>query len=264
MSEALLEEMLAARRSRTPCAVVTVAAIKGSVPRAAGAKMLVYAAGEISGTIGGGKFEALVVADAQQSLRDGATVLKSYPMHENDPNSFGAICGGEVTVLIEPQHLSTALFLVGGGHCSRAIAKLGVECGMHVTVVEERADLAADFPAAAQCVSAPAPQFIASNSWRGDEALLLVSRNHQLDQEALAAALTIPHLAYIGMIGSRRKVRHVFDALRGAGVAEAALDAVYAPIGLDIGADSPAEIAISVLAEVLQLLRRRPGTHLRG
>lgn len=259
-----MEELLAARRSRTACAVVTVAATKGSVPRAAGAKMLVYGTGEISGTIGGGKFEALVVADAQQSLREGATLLKSYPMHENDPNSFGAICGGEVAVLIEPQQLSAALFLVGGGHCSRAIAKLGVECGMHVTVVEERADLVADFPTAVECVSTSAPRFIASHSWRGDEAVLLVSRNHQLDQEALAAALTIPHLAYLGMIGSRRKVRHVFDALRVSGITEAALDGIYAPIGLDIGADSPAEIAISILAEVLQVLRRRPGTHLRG
>jgi xanthine dehydrogenase accessory factor len=102
MTAALLDELAAARLARKPCALVTVAETKGSVPRAAGAKMIVYLDGLTSGTIGGGKFEALVIADAQLCLREKRTLLKTFPLRENELDSFGAICGGESTVLIEP------------------------------------------------------------------------------------------------------------------------------------------------------------------
>lgn len=224
--------------------------------------MLIYADGRISGTIGGGKFESLVVADASVALRDRAPLLKTYPLHEADPDSFGAICGGEATVFIEPQNQNVALFLVGGGHCSRAIAKLALDCGMHVTVIEDREELLSDFPVAAHRINTPAPSFITTRQWQPTDALLLVSRNHELDQQALAASMRVTGIPYLGMIGSQRKVHLVFDALRSAGVPDEQLKAVYAPLGLDIGADSPTEIAISALAELLAVLRRRAGTHL--
>src|SRR4051795_12019791 len=109
MNDALLEELLAARRTGLPCALVTMAETKGSVPREAGAKMLVYADGKLSGTVGGGKFEAMVATDAQEAMRRGTPLLKSYPLHEGAPDSFGAICGGTATVLIEPQNLHSAI-----------------------------------------------------------------------------------------------------------------------------------------------------------
>jgi len=265
MTDALLEELIAARAARIPCALITVAATKGSVPRASGTKMLVYATGKSSGTIGGGKFESLVIADAEESMREGKPILKTYPLREGEPDSFGAICGGEATVLIEPQNLQAALYLIGGGHCSLAIAKLALECGMHLTVVDERAELLSDFPPATNRVAATSPAaFITARQWSGDDALVLVSRNHELDQEGLAAALRAEGIGYIGMIGSRRKVRLVFEALRKEGFAEAELARVYAPVGLDIGADSPAEIAVSALAEILKVQRQRSGAHLRA
>src|SRR5713226_6976966 len=101
MTDGLLEELLAARAARKPCALVTVAATKGSVPRAAGAKMLVYLDGLPSGTIGGGKFESLVIADAQSCMREKKPQLKTFPLREDEPDSFGAICGGEATFLIK-------------------------------------------------------------------------------------------------------------------------------------------------------------------
>ncbi|MGI8819762.1 MAG: XdhC family protein [Chthoniobacterales bacterium] len=265
MNDELLEELLRARRTRTPCALATVAATTGSVPREAGSKMLVYHDGTISGTIGGGKFQALVAEDCLTALRAKETRLKTYPLHEASDRSFGAICGGEVTVLLEPQNLNTAVFLIGGGHCSRAIANLAAECGMHVTVIEQRAELLDGFPAAVQCRADLAPAaFIESRTWQGDDALVLLSHNYELDQQALAAALRVAEIGYIGMIGSRRKVRRVFDALREAGYTEEQLAKVYAPVGLDIGADSPAEIAVSTMAEILQLQRGRSGNHLRS
>src|SRR3982751_5634529 len=149
MDDGILEELLRARQTRTLCVLATVAATTGSVPRETGSKMLVYADGKVSGTIGGGKFEALVVEECLKSIATKETLLKSYSLREDKPDSFGAICGGEVTVMIEPQNLNTALYLIGGGHCSRAIAKLAVDCGMHVTVVEDRADQFENFPASA-------------------------------------------------------------------------------------------------------------------
>lgn len=113
MTDDLLEEWRDARQARRPCALVTVAATRGSVPRAAGAKMLVYLAGLTSGTIGGGKLEALVVEEALVCLREKKTLLKTFPLREGEHDSFGAICGGEVTILIEPQLLREALFVVG-------------------------------------------------------------------------------------------------------------------------------------------------------
>ncbi|PYK30031.1 MAG: hypothetical protein DME57_08235 [Verrucomicrobia bacterium] len=263
MNDAILEELLRARQSRTPCALATVAATTGSVPRQPGSKMLVYADGKTSGTIGGGKFEALVVEESIKSIAAKKTLLKTYPLREDKPDSFGAICGGEVTIMIEPQNLSAALFLVGAGHCSLAIAKLATDCGMYVTVVEDRAELIENFPPPTNRVVANSAKFISQRDWSDDEALVLVSRNYELDREALAAALKKSGAGYIGMIGSRRKVHRVFDALKQAVSVEKLKD-IYAPIGLDIGADSPAEIAVSVIGEILQVLRKRKGGHLRS
>ncbi len=263
MTDALLHELLVAREHRAACALATVAATTGSVPREAGAKMIVYADGKISGTIGGGKFEALVVADALAALRARRPVLKTYPLHEGDAGSFGAICGGEVTMLIEPQMSSEALVLVGAGHCAQAIARLARDCGWHVTVLDDRPEVLAECAAPLKISDRAPAEFIAAHEWQRDEALVIVSRNYEIDCEALHAALQQSGIAYLGMIGSARKVRRVVEQLRARGVTEEALAGVHAPIGLDIGADSPAEIAVSVMAEAMQILRARPGGHLR-
>src|SRR2546429_9517841 len=160
MNDSLLEELLQARQTRTLCALATIAATTGSVPRQTGSKMLVYGDGKISGTIGGGKFESLVVEDCLKSIAAKEPLLKTYPLREDKPDSFGAICGGEVTLMIEPQNLSTAIFLVGGGHCSLAIAKLAVDCGMYVTAIEDRGELLENFPASCSRVVANAAEFI--------------------------------------------------------------------------------------------------------
>jgi xanthine dehydrogenase accessory factor len=264
MDDPLLEELIAARRARTACAVVTIAATKGSVPREPGSKMIVYSNGKMSGTIGGGKFESLVSEEAMSAIREKKPVLKTYPLHEGDACSFGAICGGEVTILIEPQILSEAIFLIGAGHCARAIAKLATDCGLFVTVVDDRAELFGELPTLVEKVSASPVDFIRGRKWNPDEALVLVSRNHEIDRDALQAALALGGTGYVGMIGSQRKVQHVFDQLRQQGVTKEALAGVYAPLGLDIGADSPAEIAVSVVAEILSVLRKRSGNHFRA
>ena len=264
MSDGPDNDSVPAQELRKAFAVVTIAATTGSVPRAAGSKMFVYANGGSSGTIGGGKFESLVIVDAVAAMREKKPQLKTYPLHEGETDSFGAICGGEVTVFIEPQRTSEALYLIGAGHCSQAIAKLAAECGLFVTVIDDRDQLLTDLhPAVARISNCSPASFIASHEWQSDEALVIVSRNHEIDREALAAALRQTGAGYIGMIGSKRKVRDVFDDLRRRGVPDEKLAKVYAPLGLDIGADSPAEIAVSTIAEVLSVLRQRTARHLR-
>ena len=265
MTDALLDELVAARQARKPCALLTVAATKGSVPRAAGAKMLVYLNGLTSGTIGGGKFEALAIEDALACLREKRTLLKTFPLREGETDSFGAICGGEATILVEPQVLREALFVVGAGHCAQAIVRLAIECGLFVQAIEDRTELLDALPAgAARVTAARAAEFISSRQWQPDEAIVIVSRNHELDRDALASALRNPGAGYIGMIGSTRKVRHVFAQLRAEGVTQESLAEVHAPLGLDIGADAPSEIAISALAEILAVLRKKRPESLRN
>lgn len=257
-ADALLQALLDARARRQPCVLATLAAVKGSTPREAGAKALIFPDGRLLGTIGGGKFESLVVADALATLGGGAPLLKSYPLHEAAPDSFGAICGGEAIVLLEPQLPREGLVVFGAGHCGLALCRLAHDCGWHVTVIDDRADLLAACPAHVRHHGS-ATDFIAAHSWRADEALVLVSRNHELDRHALAAALAHPGHGYLGMIGSRRKVQAVFDELRRQGVSDEQLAAVRAPIGLDLAADAPMEIAVSVLAEIMMTLRSRSG-----
>ena len=258
MSEAIHRLLLEASRAGETCALATVAMVTGSVPREAGAKMLIFEGGRISGTVGGGKFESLVIQEAQKAMTTGKPVLKTYPLHEASEESFGAICGGEVTVLIEPQPRAPLFCIVGAGHCAQALAKLASQCSFAVTVLDDRVDLLGSprFDSSIRCLSEPtAEAFIRSQKWSERDALVLVSRNYHLDRQALAAALENRAIGYIGMIGSKKKVLNVFDELSKFGVSREALATVRAPIGLNIGADSPAEIAVSVLAEVIMVLR---------
>lgn len=264
----LVAEWLETEQTGRPCALVTVASTTGSVPREAGTKMLVQTDGSIRGTIGGGKLESLVIEAALQALGNGRPVLRTYPLREGQEDSFGAICGGEVTVLIEPSGRTGRLVLVGAGHCARAIARLAAGCGFQITVVDDRSELTDPtvFPEAHFLVNdVPMETFLTSRSWNERDVIVLVNRNHLLDREALRVLL--PHassVAYLGMIGSRRKVRRVFEELKEAGTPVQPAHRVFAPIGLDIGADSPEEIAISVMAEILKVLRKKSGQSLNS
>lgn len=261
-TDGLLRELLAARARREPCVVATVAAVRGSVPRESGAKALIFEDGRILGTIGGGKMEALVIADALSTLADGQPVLKTYPLHEASPDSFGAICGGEATLFLEPQALGEWLHIFGGGHCGQTLARLAMDCGWHVTLVDDRPDTLKS-GAANVLHEGSAAGYIAARAWRKNDAAVLVARNFHLDRDALAALLANPGAGYLGMMGSKKKVRAVFEELRAQGVTPEALAAVHAPVGLDIRADSPMEIAVSILAEIMAVMRQGRGSSLR-
>ena len=198
------------------------------------------------------------------AIASGEPLLRTFPLHETSPESFGAICGGEVTVFIEPIGARERIVIVGAGHCGMAVAKAARECGCLVTVLDDREAPAGGGVAGGDAVFGEAPALaLKALTWSKRSAVVLVSRNFAIDRESLAAVLGQPEIGYIGMIGSRRKVERVFAELRERGFSEESLARVYAPIGLDIGADSPGEIAISVMAEVLLVLRGKRGRHLR-
>jgi len=162
--------------------------------------------------------------------------------------------------LIEPQGIAEAIYLVGAGHCAKAIARAARTCGLRITVIEDRADFVEDFePADCRIADVPAVEFISERNWKPADAIVLVNRSYQLDRDALKAALGKTGFGYLGMMGSSRKVLRVYDELKQCGVDPSAFERVHAPIGLDIGADSPEEIAISILAEILAALRHRSG-----
>jgi xanthine dehydrogenase accessory factor len=264
VSQSIYEEIVAARRAGKSCVLATIAATRGSVPRQIGSKMIVYSDGTISGTIGGGKFESLLVADCIAALESGKCGLKEYVLREGHPDSFGAICGGELTVMIEPQRTAETIFLFGAGHCAKAIARTANSCGLRITVIEDRTELVEAFePADCKITDRSPAEFILQREWQPKDALIIVSRGYQFDRDALEAALKTTGFGYLGMMGSNRKVLRVFDELKQRGLNPSAFERVHAPIGLDIGADSPEEIAISVLAEVIAALRNRPGRPLR-
>jgi xanthine dehydrogenase accessory factor len=170
----------------------------------------------------------------------------------------------DIDVRREPQNLSEAIFLIGGGHCALAIARLAIECGLFVTVVDDRKELLSIFPPQVVAIDDVDPtKFISGRKWQSDEAIAIVSRNYEIDRGALAAALKTRGAGYIGMIGSDRKVQRVFDQLKKERVSKEKLTKVYAPLGLDIGADSPTEIAVSVIGEIFSVLRKHTGNHLR-
>jgi xanthine dehydrogenase accessory factor len=255
-----LQALQKAAEAGRACALATVASTRGSVPRQSGTKMLVFADGPAAGTVGGGKFESLVIDDAREALRTGKILLKTYLLHEGSAESFGAVCGGEVTVLIEPQRPPAALFVFGAGHCAQALVQLAIACGFKVTVLEDRPEYLKAFgPGDAQLLAEPARTFIDEQVFRRQDAVVLVNRNYLMDQDTLHGLLAHPtattELGYLGMIGSRRKVRKVYDELSRRGIPEEKLRRVHAPIGLNIGADSPMEIAVSIMAEILAALR---------
>lgn len=254
-----------AQAERRPLAAATVVRSSGSVPRRAGAKMLIYADGRTEGSVGGGLFESLVIRDALAALECGQSALRGYSFNPvgAGPQAFGAVCGGRAEVFLEVLLPPDRLLIVGGGHCGRALARMASLLDFAITIVDDRAEYARpedfDFPNVESVLHLP-PDFEGLPAPDASAYVVLISKGYLTDAAALRRALDSP-AAYIGMIGSRRKRETVYDRLRADGVSEEALQRVCAPIGLEIGAETPEEIAVSILAEIIQARARRSRPH---
>lgn len=253
-SRALFEEAVACFKKNKPAALATVTGVTGSTPARVGAKMLVYADGTTLGTVGGGKLEAEVIKAARQAINNMEPLFSDYSLNADDVDGPCMICGGRVSVFIEPLLPASQLLIAGAGHVSRYVARLGKMLGFEVVVVDDRPEFANQelFPEADRLIVNDIGQALAEYKITGNTCIVIVTRGHQYDEAALESVVN-SNAAYIGMIGSEKKVKTIFDNLRRKGIKDAALDKVYAPIGLKIGGKTPPEIAVSILAEILQV-----------
>src|SRR5438270_10092645 len=235
-----------------PSAIVTSVATTGSTPQRVGAKMLVIGDGRIVGTIGGGCYENDAFWKAREAITNRRPQLVHYELDDDFAQETGLICGGQMSVYIEPIEPSPELYVVGAGHVGFHLANLAHEIGFRVHVVDDREKFANSerFPNAVELVVDDIPASIGLASLQAHAYAVIVTRGHTNDLEALRA-LAPRELRYLGLIGSRAKVARIYDALVEDRMSPDALKRVHAPIGLDIGAVTPQEIAVSILAELI-------------
>ena len=233
-------------------ALVTIVAAHGSTPQRVGAKMLVFADGRSVGTIGGGCYESDAFGKAREAIASRKPQIVHYELSDDFAQETGLICGGQMDVYIEPIEPAPELYIIGGGHVGYHLARLAHEVGFNVHVVDDREKFAnrERFPHAAEVVAANIPEWLASAPLPSHAYAVVVTRGHTNDLDALRA-LAPRDLRYLGLIGSRAKVARIYDALTAEGMAADRLTRVHAPIGLDIGAVTPQEIAVSILAELV-------------
>ena len=235
-----------------PAALVTIVSTTGSTPQRVGAKMLVFGDGRIVGTIGGGCYENDAFWKARDAIGNRKPQLVHYELDDDFAQETGLVCGGQMDVYIEPIEPSPELYVVGAGHVAFHLARLAHEVGFRVHVVDDREKFAnaERFPAAVEIVVDDIPAWIARTTLPTHAYAVIVTRGHTNDLEALRALAT-RELRYLGLIGSRAKVSRIYEQLVEDKMSPESLQHVHAPIGLDIGAVTPQEIAVSILAELI-------------
>jgi len=251
----LFEEIVRMRRAGLRGALATIVHTDGSIPSFESSRMLVREDGSSLGTVGGGCVEADVWAAAREVMHKEAPRKLVFHLNNEAGYDNGLICGGTVEIFVEPILPQPVLYLFGGGHVSTALAKAAHAVGFGVGVVDDREAFAnaQRFPMAQEIYTSYQAAFEklrpGSSSY-----LVIVTRGHKEDMRVLAWAVRTS-ARYVGMIGSKRKVLSIYKALEKEGYAMEEFERVYAPMGLDIGALSPEEIAVSIVAELVAVRR---------
>jgi xanthine dehydrogenase accessory factor len=242
-------------------ALVTIVASTGSTPQRVGAKMLVYADGRTVGTIGGGCYENDAFWKARETIKSRRPLNVKYELTDDIAEESGLICGGQMEVFIEPVEPSPDVYIFGAGHVGYFLARMAHETGFRVHVIDDREKFASGerFGDGIDVIVDDIPAWLAQHRLPSTAYAVIVTRGHKYDLDVLRALVAMP-LRYVGLIGSRAKVRRIFDALREDGTSSDALARVHAPIGLDIGAITPQEIAVSILAELIGVKHGRVGS----
>ncbi|RPI29214.1 MAG: xanthine dehydrogenase [Acidobacteria bacterium] len=261
MSVDIYERIVELRRAGHRAALATIVRRIGSTPRKDNAKMLILDDGSSVGSVGGGCVEAAVWEAAQTVMAERRAQMVRYELNDDDAENEGLVCGGTVEVFVEPLSPDPRLIILGAGHLGRSISDVVQPLGFQVTVVDDRSRFASPerFPGA-DVVCQPFETDLAGFNVNSDTFVLIVTRGHRHDQIALERAIQTP-ARYVGMVGSRRKISLTVTSLLEKGLSPDLFKKLYAPIGLDIGSETPEEIAISVAAELIALQK---GTHKRS
>jgi xanthine dehydrogenase accessory factor len=247
-----------------PGALCTIVRSKGSTPRRTSSKMLVYADGRIAGTVGGGELENRVIQEALEVIQSGQARLLEYSMADPQRGDPG-VCGGQLEVYVEPILPKPILIVLGAGHVGRAVVHLAKWLGFYVVVNDDRIGFCTPeaIPGADEYQPVPIqelPKHTRITPWTY---LVLTTRGSNVDVLGLPALLKSP-AAYIGVIGSRRRWAVTRKTLLESGVSEAALARVRSPMGLELNAETPEEIAVSIMAEIIMLRQGGDGQVMAG
>jgi xanthine dehydrogenase accessory factor len=237
-------------------ALVTIVSSQGSTPQRVGAKMLVFPDGRMVGTIGGGCYENDAFWKAKEAIQTRKPLLVKYDLNDDFAQENGLVCGGQMQVYIEPLESTPRLYVVGAGHVGYNLAKLAGTIGFKIHVLDDREKFAnrERFPDAESVVVETIPDWLQRADIPSSAYVVIVTRGHTHDLDALRS-LAKRDLRYLGLIGSKAKVKRIYDALLGEGMPVEYLQRVHAPVGLDIGAVSPEEIAVAILAELIAVRR---------
>lgn len=248
----LYEEMVRLTRQGEPFALATVVAHGGSSPRKPGAKMLVRGDGSILGSVGGGRVEQETIEAALAALAEDRVYSLEFALTEEN----GYACGGSMSVFVEPQGRRPLLVMFGAGHVGRAVTALAHGCGFRVTVVDERPDctVAALLPGADAIICAPVAEAFGRLKLDQKSFVVIATPGHLHDFDAVRGCLATG-AGFIGLLGSRRKRETLLTMLSDEGYDAAQRDRIVSPVGLDIGAESPEEIAVSIVGQLIALRR---------
>jgi len=257
----VFDELIHLRGLGQKCALATIVQVRGSIPSFESAKLLVREDGSMVGTIGGGCVEAEVWNAAREVISSGKPRHMSFSLGQDAAYDNGLICGGQLDVFVECIEPQPAAIIFGGGHISKSLARVLDLAGFRVSVSDNRESFAnrERFPEAAEIHSDEYEDLYPKLTITESTYIVIVTRGHRDDMRVLRWAVTTP-AKYIAMIGSRRKVISVIRELEKEGIGTEAFDRIYAPMGFEIGAVSPEEIAISVGAEMIAMRRDPEGS----
>jgi xanthine dehydrogenase accessory factor len=260
----IYREIVRLRELGQKCAVATIVGVNGSIPSYESAKLLVREDGSLAGTIGGGCVEAEVWNAAREVIASERPKRLSFSLGQDAAYDNGLICGGQLEVYVEPVIPQPKAYIFGAGHISRSLSKIASLAGFSVAVVDDREMYAnrERFPEAEELYAEEYEDVFPKLEIRDTSYLVIVTRGHRDDMRVLRWAVATP-ARYVAMIGSKRKVLGVVRELGKEGIAREAFDRLFAPMGFEIGAVTPEEIAVSVVAEMIAV-RRNPDAAWKG
>jgi xanthine dehydrogenase accessory factor len=252
----IFDELVHLRRLGQKCALCTIVQVNGSIPSYESAKMLVREDGSMVGTIGGGCVEAEVWTAAREVIESEKPRHLNFTLGQDAAYDTGLICGGQLNIFIEPVIPQPHAFIFGAGHISKSLSKIAQIAGFATTIVDDRETFAnrERFPEADEIHAGEYEEVFPQLPVNSSSYIVIVTRGHRDDMRVLRWAVTTP-ARYVSMIGSRRKVIGVVKELEREGVSRETFDRVFAPMGFEIGAITPEEIAVSVVAEMIAYRR---------
>ncbi len=252
----VLEELVRVRRAGQKAALATIVNVTGSIPSFETAKLLVREDGTLVGTVGGGCVEAEVWAACKEVMTTEKPRRMTFNLGGDAIENNGLICGGQLEVFVEPVLPVQSAVIFGAGHVSLSISKVAALAGFRTVVIDNREQFASRerFPEADEIHALEYEDAFSKVAVNDSSYLIIVTRGHKDDMRVLRWAVGTP-ARYIGMIGSKRKAIEVFKALEAEGISRERLERVHTPMGLEIGALMPEEIAVSVVAEMIAVRR---------